>query len=105
MSTKLLSNYDISLRGQLTVNLPVTLIMLLVFILVTLFETSLRTNVLIVFVSGWISWSFLVKNWIKWAVKNNVDEERLYKIGKSGLLIWSKFTIETVTKKNRPPLL
>jgi len=52
---------------------------------------------------GWIFWGFLVRNWILWANKNEVSDERLLKIGKPGLLVWSIHTIETVTKKNKYP--
>ena len=39
------------------------------------------------------------------AVKNDVDIDRLVKIGKRGLLVWSKNTVETVTKYNKTPFI
>jgi hypothetical protein len=101
---KPISDYDIGFRGQLTVNLPITIIMIVTFFgLAEFTDFSLYRNVLISFVFGWISWGFLVKNWIKWAKKNDVSDERLLKIGKPGLLVWSIHTIETVTKKDKYP--
>ena len=52
-----------------------------------------------------LGWSYFVKKWIQWAIKNEVDEERLVKIGKRGLLVWSKNTVETVTKYNKTPFI
>jgi hypothetical protein len=104
MDKKILTDFDILLKGQLTVNLPVTIIMIVVFFgLAEFTQFSFSRNVIISFISGWISWGFLVRNWILWANKNEVSEERLLKIGKPGLLVWSIHTIETVTKKNKYP--
>ena len=101
---KTLSNHYILLRGQLTVNLPVILIMVITFFGLAEFTNfTLSIYVLISFAFGWITWGFLVRNWIKWASKNNVSDDRLLKIGKPGLLVWSIHTIETVTKKNKYP--
>ncbi len=104
MQNKPLSNFEILLRGQLTVNLPVTIIMALVFFGLGQFtEFPLFRNAIISFGIGWISWVFLVRNWILWAKKKEVADQRLLKIGKPGLLVWSIHTIETVTKKNKYP--
>ncbi|TDO84014.1 hypothetical protein EV143_101459 [Flavobacterium chryseum] len=106
MSDKKLSDYDISLRGQLTVNLPVIFIILVIgFGLIMFFDLHFKIAMIIGVILGWIYWSFSVKNWIEWAVSNNVEEDRLLKIGKRGLLIWSKNTIETVTKNNKVPFI
>lgn len=103
-NNKMLSDFDVLIRGQLTVNLPITVIMLAVFFgFLEFADLSLRLNLLIAFIFGWISWSILVKKWILWAKENNVSDERLLKIGKPGLLVWSIHTIETVTKKNKNP--
>lgn len=104
MNNKPLSDFDVLVKGQLTVNLPVIAIMLVTFFgLLEFADLSLRLNALIAFAVGWIFWSFFVKNWIQWAVKNNISDEKLLKIGKPGLLVWSINTIETVTKKNKNP--
>jgi hypothetical protein len=106
MNDKKLSDYDVSLRGQLTVNLPVILIILIIgFGLSMYFDVHFKIAMLIGVVLGWIYWGFSVKKWIQWAVGNNVDEERLVKIGKKGMLVWSKNTVETVTKYNKTPFI
>ncbi|MBF4517142.1 hypothetical protein IRZ71_12335 [Flavobacterium sp. ANB] len=106
MKYKKLSDYDIFLRGQLIVNLPVIFIILIIgFGLSMYVDLRFKTAMIIGVVLGWIYWSFSVKKWIQWAVANDVDEERLVRIGKRGLLVWSKSTVETVTKHNRTPFI
>jgi hypothetical protein len=46
-----------------------------------------------------------VKKWIQWAIKKNVAIDRIVKIGKKGLLVWSKNTVETVTNYNKTPFI
>ena len=104
MDKKPIKDFDVLLKGQLTVNLPITITMVVVFFgLAEFTDFSFFRNVSISFILGWISWGFLVRNWILWAKKNYVSDERLLKIGKPGLLVWSIHTIETVTKKNKYP--
>lgn len=106
MNNKKLSDYDISLKGQLTVNLPVILIILVVgFGLSMYLDLHFKVAIFIGVVLGWIYWSFSVKRWIQWAVANNVEEERLVNIGKKGLLVWNKNTVEAVTKKKKLPFI
>jgi hypothetical protein len=106
MDKKPIKDFDVLLKGQLTVNLPITITMVVVFFgLAEFTDFSFFRNVSISFILGWISWGFLVRNWILWAKKNDVSDERLLKIGKPGLLVWSIHTIETVTKKNKYPWL
>ncbi|TRX23620.1 hypothetical protein [Flavobacterium franklandianum] len=106
MNNKNFSDYDISLRGQLFVNLPVTVIIIITaFGLSMFFDVNFKIALLVGMVLGWIYWSFSVKRWIQWATKNDVDIDRLVKIGKRGLLVWSKNTVETVTKHNKTPFI
>lgn len=101
---KSLTDFDVLLRGQLTVNLPVTFLMLSVFFgLAQFIDFTFSRLAIISVVSGWLLWIVLVRNWILWANKNDVSDERLLKIGKPALLVWSIHTIETVTKKNKYP--
>lgn len=75
---KPLTDFDILFKEQLTVNLPVSIIMIVVFFgLAEFTQFSFSQNVIISFISGWISWGFLVQNWILWANKNEVSDERL----------------------------
>lgn len=104
MNSNSVTDFDVLIKGQLTVNLPVTIIMVSAFFgLLEFADFSLQRNLLISFVIGWISWGVLVKKWILWAKKNNITDEKLLKIGKPGLLVWSIHTIETVTLKNKIP--
>jgi len=106
MSNKILSNYDISLRGQLTVNLPVVFIIIFTAFGLSMFlDINFKIALLVGMVLGWSYWSFSVKKWIQWATKKDVDVDRLVKIGKKGLLVWSKNTVETVTKYNKTPFI
>ena len=106
MNKKNLSDYDISLRGQLSVNLPVAIIIIFTAFGLSMFlDVNFKIALLIGVVFGWSYWSFSVKKWIKWATKNDVEVDRLVKIGKKGLLVWSKNTVETVTKYNKMPFI
>jgi hypothetical protein len=106
MNIKTLSDYNISLRGQLTVNLPVTIIIVFTAFGLSMFlDVNFKISLLIGMVLGWSYWSYSVKKWIQWAVQNDVDIECLVKIGKSGLLVWSKNTVEMVTKHNKTPFI
>jgi hypothetical protein len=70
MDKKILTDFDILLKGQLTVNLPVSIIMIVMFFgLAEFTQFSFSRNVIISFISGWISWGFLVRNWILWQIK------------------------------------
>jgi hypothetical protein len=106
MNIKTLSDYNISLRGQLTVNLPVTIIIVFTAFGLSMFlDVNFKISLLIGMVLGWSYWSYSVKKWIQWAVQNDVDIDSLVKIGKSGLLVWSKNTVEMVTKHNKTPFI
>lgn len=104
MNNRNLSDHDISFQGQLSVNLPVTVI-LTAFGLSMFLDFNFRIALLIGVVLGWLYWSYSVKRWIQWATKNGVDIDKLVKIGKRGLLVWSKGTVETVTKYNKTPFI
>jgi hypothetical protein len=106
MNTKYLSDYDISLRGQLSVNLPVTIIIVCTAFGLNMFlDLNFKKAVLIGMILGWSYWSYSVKKWIQWAIKKNVAIDRIVKIGKKGLLVWSKNTVETVTNYNKTPFI
>lgn len=100
-----LSNYQIQSRGQMYVNVPAILIILFSFFVLTIYaDLSFRLSVIIGFVLSWIYWSYAEKNWIKWAVvENNVDQERLYKIGKNGFLLWNRDHIKQVVENKKKP--
>ena len=104
-SKKQLSNYQILFRGQMNVNVPAILIILLSLFLLTIYaDLSFNLSAIIGFVLSWIYWSYAVRNWIKWAaIENNVEQERLYKIGKYGLLLWNRDHIKQVVENKKKP--
>ena|SRR6187402_30032 len=105
MEDKKLYDHHIALRGQLSVNFPVVVIILFASLgLSVLLDLDFKIALLIGFVLGWIYWSYSIKKWIQWAISNEVKEERLVKIGRKGMLIWSKNTVATVVKHNKTPL-
>lgn len=64
MDKKPIKDFDVLLKGQLTVNLPITITMVVVFFgLAEFTDFSFFRNVSISFILGWISWGFLVRNW------------------------------------------
>ncbi|SFA99083.1 hypothetical protein SAMN05660845_1187 [Flavobacterium swingsii] len=100
---KNLTDFQIALRGQLLVNVPIIIISLAsIFVLNTLIQ-NFNISVLIGTLFGWFYWKFSAAKWIKWADKNNVNHERLYKIGKKGLLIWNRKYITDVIENNQKP--
>ena len=87
MNKKNLSDYDISLRGQLSVNLSVTVIIVITAFGLSMFlDLNFKIAVLIGMILGWSYWSYSVKKWIQWATKNDVDVDRLVKIGKKRII-------------------
>ncbi len=98
--TEQISNTKIFIIGQLMVNLPVLLIMSsIVFLTNYYLQLKLNLSFLIGFIAGWVYWAYSVEKWIKWAFLNNVEKERIYKIGKSGLLIWNINGINRIENK------
>ncbi|MGX7667289.1 hypothetical protein [Flavobacterium pedocola] len=98
-----MTDFQILLRGQLLVNLPVTILIIGTSILLSVFLNDSRGTLFIGCALGWICWKIMTPKWILWAVKNGVDKERLYTIGKSGLLVWSKQYVEDVVENNKRP--
>lgn len=97
---KEVSTSEIIIKGHLWVNLPIiTLICVVFYIIHEYFGQSFNFSLIGGTVIGWIYWDFSVKKWIKWALINNVDSEKLYKIGIRNLLIWSRHDIKQVADK------
>jgi hypothetical protein len=97
------------LVGQLVVNLPVVVIMLMIsglgIFIVNLFFTALQlsgdwlnllgllTPVIIGITAGWLWWSFSVPRWRKWALQNGAPESELQKWAVITGLVWRKGSI------------
>ena len=70
MNSQNLSDYDISLRGQLSVNLPVTVIIVFTAFGLSMFlDVNFKIALFIGMVLGWSYWSFSVKKWICLSVR------------------------------------
>ncbi|MBE9575606.1 hypothetical protein [Flavobacterium proteolyticum] len=97
---KELSTSEIIIKGHLWVNLPITILIISGFYIIHEYlKQSFNIALIGGIVIGWTYWSFSVKRWIKWALTNNVDSEKLYKIGIRNLLIWSRNDIKQVADK------
>jgi hypothetical protein len=100
---KNLTDYEIGLKGQLWINLPVTLIMIMSVFVTEMLLHNFWISFTIALFLGWMWWKFSAAKWVKWADQNNIDHNRLYIIGKSRWLIWSKKYIKDVVENNQKP--
>ena len=83
---KKLSSIRIILVGNLIVNLPVTIIIFVSTIVFLEFDFSFNLSLIISTFIGWYFWEKLLIVWKKWAFSKNVSPERLFKLGKRGLI-------------------
>jgi uncharacterized oligopeptide transporter (OPT) family protein len=102
---KQLSNYEIFIKGQLKVNLPAILIIFSSLFGLTIYaDLSFKISVIVGGILSWIYWSFAIKKWIKWAIiENNIEKDRVYKIGKNGFLLWNMSQIDEVIDNKKKP--
>lgn len=78
-------------KGYLLVNIPVMIIILSVFFILRLYlHLGVAPSILFGSAIGWIYWEYAVLFWIRWALKNNVEKERLHTLGVNSLLLWKK---------------
>jgi|JI8StandDraft_1071087.scaffolds.fasta_scaffold811987_1 hypothetical protein len=93
--TKRPSTLELIARGYLWVNLPVTVIILTVwFGLWTIFNVNYLICLFLATLAGWYFWAYSIKKWIKWAFTNNIDKNKILKVGRLSLLLWNKSTID-----------
>jgi len=102
-NNKELSTIALITRGWLWVNIPSIIIILIIwFCLITYIEVNSKISILIGAAAGWIYWELAIKKWIKWALDNNVNPDRLLKAGQLSLLLWNRRTIDKVlNEKNK----
>ena len=102
MNNNELSNQKLIINGWLWVNIPITMIVLVIWYCFTVyFEINNKFSLIIGFIVGWIYWEFMIKKWVKWALDNNVEPVRLLKIGKLSLLLWNRSTIDKVLDEKK----
>jgi hypothetical protein len=102
MNNKEISTSELVTKGYLWVNIPsIAIILTIWFCLVAYLELNSKISAIIGGVVGWIYWEFTIKKWVKWALDNNVEPDRLLKIGQLSLLLWNKSTIDKVLKEKK----
>ena len=68
------------------VNVPVIFIMLSTIFIGIELDCNFKTCLIIAFVLGWVMWELMMKRWVEWGKKNDIDKERLFKLGKIGFI-------------------
>ena len=103
MSTnKGLSTIELINRGYLWVNIPAIVIILIVWFSLTAYlELNGKISAIIGGAFGWIYWELTIKKWVKWALDNNVEPDRLLKIGQFSLLLWNRKIIDKVLNEKK----
>ena len=97
-----MTTINIIAKGYLWVNIPITIIIMLVsYLLITKFSLGISSSLIIGSTIGWIYWEFAIKKWVKWALDNSVSPDRLLKIGQLTLLLWNRKTIDEVISKSK----
>lgn len=101
-NSKELSTIEIVNRGWLLVNIPSIIIILVVwFCLATFVDLSNGISILIGTSLGWLYWEYSIKKWVRWALDNNVEPERLLKIGQFSLLLWNSRQIDEILNEKK----
>ena len=83
---KKLSSSKIILMGELMVNLPVTMIILISALILGQLGLGWSLSIILGAGIGWYSWAKLLVKWKFWAINNGVDRDRLFRLGKLGLI-------------------
>ena len=100
MNKQKISSVKVILMGNLIVNLPVTLIIILLILLFVSFNIVFNLSLIISAIIGWIVWSKLIEMWKRWAFKRGVSPERLFYLGKIGMINF--FRSKIITEDNDP---
>ncbi|SDG74729.1 hypothetical protein SAMN04488062_1026 [Flavobacterium omnivorum] len=102
MNNKEVSTRELITKGYLWVNIPSVAIILVVwFSLSNVFNLNNLISIFIGGATGWVYWEFSIRKWIEWALNNNVDQDRLFKIGKMSLLLWDRRKIDSILNQNK----
>ncbi|WP_406843307.1 hypothetical protein [Flavobacterium soyae] len=99
---KVLSNIELINKGYLWVNIPSIIIIIFIWFGLTAYlEVNGKISAIIGGAIGWIYWELTIKKWIIWALNNNVDPDRLLKIGKKSLLLWDRKKIDSILNQSK----
>jgi hypothetical protein len=97
-----LNDFKIIMKGQLAVNLPVILIMLSSWYMLSfIFNLDYRLSGILSCIIGWLLWNILIKKWIIWCSNNEVKPDRILKLGKRSLLLWGRNQIDEIMEKRQ----
>jgi hypothetical protein len=96
MERRSISSARILLWGWVLVNIPVTVLILAFFLVFSAWDVPYVFAVLGGGAVGWAYWAFAVKQWIRWSHRHGATAERIYNIGKPGLLVWNLEMVQRV---------
>lgn len=83
------------IRGYFWVSIPMTAIILAVWYgLWKVFDMNYVICVFIGTLAGSYFWAYSIKKWIKWAYLKGISKDRILKIGRLSLLLWSKSVLD-----------
>jgi hypothetical protein len=100
--TKKIKTTELITKGYLWVNIPVIAIFIIVWLgLFIMLDLNYLISVFIGTIAGWYYWEFAIRKWIKWEIKNDVEKERILKIGRMTLLLSKKSTIENAISNDK----
>ena len=90
---KEISSLQIIIKGQIMVNIPVTVAIILASYIFYQLGLGWTPSILIGTGVGWFVWGKLLDKWKLWAFERGVDRERLFKLGKLGLINFYRYRI------------
>lgn len=101
-TSKELSTIELVNKGWLWVNIPsIAIIIAIWYCLAAYLEINGKISIIIGGAVGWVYWEFTIKKWIKWALDNNVNPDRLLKIGQFSLLLWNSRQIDKILNEKK----
>jgi hypothetical protein len=96
MEHRSLSSARLLLQGWALVNIPVTVLILAFFLILSSWDVPYLLALLGGGAVGWAYWEVAVKHWIRWSHRQGATAERIYGIGKPGMLVWNLEMVQRV---------
>lgn len=92
-----MENFKFILRGWFIVFIPICFIVIgSLVVMFGVFGINYIISVITGMGLGWYYWTKSIKRWILWVHSRGIETERIYRIGKMGLLLWKKQTVISV---------
>lgn len=89
-----MTKLKIILYGSFIVNLPVTLVIIIITLCLTVYlDISWNGALIVGSLIGWIIWFQLVKVWVKLCLNKGATHEEIYVAGKLGLINFSRKSV------------